>query len=184
VGGSGSALLINDSAADLGDKFLAALNAIRGSALPCELNIPRPSSGTIDYAKVNVRYNGAAGPDDLRYVGSAAGCDPARGGWYYDTDPAAGTPTTIRVLRTPPASASAPRAAPSSSASAAARGSTRRGRGRSRLRPLPRALSPDRGTGPGEMRVKMACVSARQAWLRTSRVRSPIGNTDLHSMRS
>jgi hypothetical protein len=97
AGGSGSPIVLNESAPDLGDKFLAALNAIRGAALPCELRIPRPPSGTIDYAKVNVRYNGPAGPDDLLYVVGAAGCDPTRGGWYYDVDPAMDTPSTVRV---------------------------------------------------------------------------------------
>jgi hypothetical protein len=97
AGGGGLPVVLNNSAPDLGDKFLGALNTIRGSALPCELAIPRPASGTIDFNKVNVRYNGAAGPDDLLYVGSAAGCDPARGGWYYDVDPAKGTPSTVLV---------------------------------------------------------------------------------------
>jgi hypothetical protein len=26
-----------------------------------------------------------------------ADCDPSRGGWHYDVDPATGTPTSIRV---------------------------------------------------------------------------------------
>jgi hypothetical protein len=28
-------------------------------------------------------------------VGSVDRCDPTRGGWYYDVDPAAGTPTKV-----------------------------------------------------------------------------------------
>ncbi len=97
AGGGGTPVVLNNEAPDLGDKLLAALNTIRGSALPCDLAIPSPPSGIIDYNKVNVRYNGPAGPVDLLYVGSAAGCDPTRGGWYYDIDPAQGTPTTVRV---------------------------------------------------------------------------------------
>ena len=32
---------------------------------------------------------------DLLYVGQAGRCDPARGGWYYDSDPATTTPTRV-----------------------------------------------------------------------------------------
>jgi hypothetical protein len=97
AGGTSMPFILNDSAADLGTRFLEALNAIRGSALPCELRIPRPSTGMIDFNKVNVRFTGTAGADDLVYVASADRCDPARGGWYYDVDPARGTPSTVRV---------------------------------------------------------------------------------------
>jgi hypothetical protein len=97
AGGTILPFILNDSAADLGTRFLDALNAIRGSALPCELRIPRPSSGQIDPSKVNVRFSGLTGPEDLLYVASADACDPAKGGWYYDVDPAVGSPTTVRV---------------------------------------------------------------------------------------
>jgi hypothetical protein len=97
AGGTGMPFLLGNTTADLGDRFLEALAAIRGSALPCQFRIAMPSAGTIDYGKVNVRYNGPAGPDDLRYVGSADKCDPMRGGWYYDVDPAQGKPSTVHV---------------------------------------------------------------------------------------
>jgi hypothetical protein len=97
AGGTGTPILLNDSAGDLGPRFLDALNTIRGSAVPCEFRIPPPTSGTIDFNKVNVRFTGLSGPADLLYVGSADRCDPARGGWYYDVEPAAGTPTAVRV---------------------------------------------------------------------------------------
>jgi hypothetical protein len=84
---------------DLSQRFLQAINQIRGTALGCEFLIPPPSRGTIDFDKVNVRYSGPTGPDDLRYVASADRCDPARGGWYYDVNPAAGRPS--RVLLCP-----------------------------------------------------------------------------------
>jgi hypothetical protein len=48
---------------------------------------------------VNVRVNTAAGPEDLAYLGSVDRCDPMRGGWYYDVNPAAGPRT--RVLMCP-----------------------------------------------------------------------------------
>lgn len=49
--------------------------------------------------RVNVHFTGAAGAEDVPYVGTAARCDAARGGWYYDVDPATATPT--RVLMCP-----------------------------------------------------------------------------------
>jgi hypothetical protein len=85
--------------ADLSQRFLDAINQIRGTALGCEFIIPPPSRGIIDFDKVNVRYMGPTGQEDLRYVASSDRCDPARGGWYYDVDPTAGRPT--RVLLCP-----------------------------------------------------------------------------------
>jgi hypothetical protein len=98
AGGTGTPFVLEPNA-DLTARFLEALNQIRGVALACEFQIPRPASGTQDYGKVNVRYTSAAGaaPEDLVYVGSADRCDPARGGWYYDVPPAGGTPTRIIV---------------------------------------------------------------------------------------
>jgi len=97
AGGTAMPFVLGNTTADLGDRFLEALAAIRGSALPCQFRIAMPATGTIDYGKVNVRYTGPAGPDDLRYVSSAERCDPMRGGWYYDVDPAQGTPSTVHV---------------------------------------------------------------------------------------
>jgi hypothetical protein len=97
AGGTTTPFILNDVAADLGNNFLEALKAIRGSALACEFRIPTPTGGSIDHGKVNVRYLSAAGGEDLLYVGSAAGCDAMKGGWYYDVNPAMGTPSTVRV---------------------------------------------------------------------------------------
>jgi Mg-chelatase subunit ChlD len=97
AGGTGTPFILSDTAADLGDRFLAALSAIRGNALPCEFRIGTPTAGTIDYGKVNVRFVTPGAPTDLVYVASADRCDPTRGGWYYDVDPARGTPTTVMI---------------------------------------------------------------------------------------
>jgi hypothetical protein len=97
VGGTMTPFILNDAAPDLGNRFLEALSAIRGSALACEFRIPTPTKGMVDHGKVNVRHVSSAGGDDLIYVGSAAGCDATRGGWYYDVDPARGTPATVHV---------------------------------------------------------------------------------------
>jgi hypothetical protein len=96
-GGTGQSFVVtaND---DLTMKLQEALNAIRGAALSCEFNIPAPPSGSIDYAKVNVRYTAPGGArEDVAYVRTMAACDPTRGGWYYDVDPAMGKPTRVLV---------------------------------------------------------------------------------------
>jgi hypothetical protein len=102
AGGTGTPLVIGPTE-DLNQRFFETLNRIRGQALPCELVIPPPKPGAaaLDFNKVNLRFRGSAmgmtGPEDVLYAGSAARCDPQRGGWYYDVDPAMGTPTRIIV---------------------------------------------------------------------------------------
>jgi hypothetical protein len=86
------ALPVDDT---LADKLTTALDGIRGAELPCAYDIPAPRQGAIEYGKVNVRYRGAGGSQDVLYVGKATACDPVRGGWYYDVDPAAGTPHRV-----------------------------------------------------------------------------------------
>jgi hypothetical protein len=96
AGGTGTGFVLTPTS-DLTEKLLGALNQIRGSALPCEFNIPIPTSGKIDFDKVNVHFKGATVEDNIPYVGSADKCDPMRGGWYYDTDPAVADPTKVVV---------------------------------------------------------------------------------------
>jgi len=88
AGGTGQPFILTTSA-DLGQRFQEALNQIRGTALSCEFTIPTGNAG-IDFTKVNVRWKGAGGEEDLLYVGSMDRCDPTRGGWYFDVDPASG----------------------------------------------------------------------------------------------
>jgi hypothetical protein len=94
AGGTGMPFILmpND---DLAKRFLETLNQIRGAALACEFRIPPPAMGQLDYGKVNVRINAPSGAEDLVYVGRADRCDPMRGGWYYDVDPATGAPTRV-----------------------------------------------------------------------------------------
>jgi hypothetical protein len=84
------------ASADLPKKLSEALNQVRNVGVPCEFIIPRPQQA-LDYGKVNVHHRRTGGEDDVPYVASAARCDPVRGGWYYDVDPAAGTPTRVVV---------------------------------------------------------------------------------------
>ena len=98
AGGTGMPFLLGNTTADLGDRFLEALAAIRGSALPCQFRIAMPSAG-------HHRLRQGERPLQRRrrvrttcvYVGSADKCDPMRGGWYYDVDPAQGKPSTVHV---------------------------------------------------------------------------------------
>ena len=99
AGGTQTAFLVDPQTQDVGTAFLDALNEIRGSALACEYKVPQPEGGqTIDYAQVNVDHTPQGGSSGtVFYVGSEANCDPEQGGWYYDVDPAGGTPTKILV---------------------------------------------------------------------------------------
>jgi hypothetical protein len=96
AGGTGTAFVLNPTTT-LADDLLGALNQIRGAALPCAFTIPMPKSGALDFDKVNVHFKGAANDENVPYVGSADKCDPVRGGWYYDVDPAKGDPKQVIV---------------------------------------------------------------------------------------
>jgi hypothetical protein len=75
---------------DVTPKLIEALNQIRAATLPCEYAIPIPAMGTVDFMKVNLHFRGATGEEDVPYVARPERCDPVRGGWYYDVDPASG----------------------------------------------------------------------------------------------
>jgi hypothetical protein len=94
AGGSGMPFLL-DPSQDLTQKFQDALGQIRGAALACEYMLPPAQTGNLDYDKVTVRFKGSMGDEEVPRVMSAAACDPVRGGWYYDVDPARATPTRI-----------------------------------------------------------------------------------------
>ena len=95
AGGTEHAYLIGDQ--DVEQKVLQALDSIRGAAsIPCELKLPEPTGGSaLDYGLVNVAYQDASCKLSTLYnVPSAASCDAADGGWYYD-DPAA--PSSVKL---------------------------------------------------------------------------------------
>jgi hypothetical protein len=100
AGGTSKAFVVNTNQ-NVTQQFSAALNQIRGTALPCQYTLPVPKTGTPDYNKVNVEFTSASGQTVvIPYVKSAANCG-ANGGWYYDVDPATGgKPTTIIVCQT------------------------------------------------------------------------------------
>src|SRR6185436_10013735 len=96
AGGTGMPFIISANE-QLSEKFLAALSQIRGAALSCDLPIPKPSSGQIDYGKVNVHVEGGGAPVDLVYVERADRCGITANGWYYDVDPTTATPTRVQL---------------------------------------------------------------------------------------
>jgi hypothetical protein len=88
---------VADTTSNLTQEFRAALDQIRGRTFSCDYEIPpAPSAQTLDYAKVNVVFNETESAQRLFFVRNAAGCDTVTaGGWYYDVDPVAGTPSKI-----------------------------------------------------------------------------------------
>ncbi len=85
AGGTSQAFIV-DTNQNTNQQFLAALNAIQGTALSCSYQVPVPSMGTPDYGAVNVQYTpgGGGSPVVIPNVPSAAQC-PANGdAWYYD----------------------------------------------------------------------------------------------------
>lgn len=85
AGGTGQALLV-DTAADVTQQFIAAMNSVRAIG-QCQLDIPEPGEGTPDYGKVNVAIVDPSDGDNritLANVGSEQDCDETEGGWYYD----------------------------------------------------------------------------------------------------
>jgi hypothetical protein len=93
-GGTGQAFIVDTAGADPGAQFLAAMQAIQGSAaLGCEYGIPSPPTGSTDFTKVNVRFTPPNGsPTLLKKVADEASCTSASGGWHYDNN---ASPTKI-----------------------------------------------------------------------------------------
>jgi von Willebrand factor type A domain len=93
-GGTTRAFIV-DTQGDVQKQFRDALDKIRASGLSCELAVPEAEAGkTLDYGQVNVSFDSGTGANDLLSWPDASGCG-ADGGWYYDVDPAKGTPKRI-----------------------------------------------------------------------------------------
>ena len=108
AGGTGKAILIgatdggvsdggvSDAAVvDIEGPLIAAFNAVRSQALPCEYSIPTNPSGTINFSDVNVTYTPSGGATVPFYgVNSASDCQSNYSDWYYDNPNA---PTRIEL---------------------------------------------------------------------------------------
>ena len=86
----------------------------------------RPRAGPSTSRRSTSATRAPTGAEDLRYVASSDRCDPARGGWYYDVDPARVAPPACCCAPRPAPGSRTPPASRSSSASAARPGWTDR----------------------------------------------------------
>lgn len=93
-GGTQQAFVISTNQ-NVSQAFIAALDQIRGSSLPCSYTLPVPAMGTPDYNAVNVQFTTQGKTFTIGNVKGAGTCDPTNGGWYYDIDPTMGTPTKV-----------------------------------------------------------------------------------------
>lgn len=86
AGGTGKATLV-DTGGNAEQALLAALDAIRQKAIPCDYEIP---PGTIDPKETNVTYTLKGATKQLVFVGNEAGCAKATNGegWYFDDEAA------------------------------------------------------------------------------------------------
>ena len=125
AGGTSRPYVIN-TGPEVTGAFLEALARIRTRALTCEYKLPTPSSGTLDYSRINVQFTGGNGQvTSIANVPDRDACDPARGGWYYDLPPGTGSSPTSVVICPPAASPCRPTTgARSTSCWAAARSSS------------------------------------------------------------
>jgi hypothetical protein len=101
AGGTTQPFIINTTGGttDIENQFTAALTAIRGTSLPCNYMVPTPTSGSPNFSEINVQFTAGSGAaTTVPYVQKQANCDAKVGGWYYNTDPAAGgAPTSIEI---------------------------------------------------------------------------------------
>ena len=101
AGGTKQSFVINQQQ-NVEQLFLSALNSVRTSALSCQFKVPAPTAGQmLDYYAVNVQFTSGAGQTvTIGNVKNKAACDARQGGWYYDVDPANGTPQNISICDT------------------------------------------------------------------------------------
>jgi hypothetical protein len=101
AGGTKQAFVINLQQ-NVEQAFLTALNSVRTAALSCQFKVPTPAAGqSLDFYSVNVQFTSGAGQTvTIGNVHDKTACDPRQGGWYYDVDPAKGTPQNISICDT------------------------------------------------------------------------------------
>ncbi|HKO91814.1 MAG TPA: hypothetical protein VJU61_11705, partial [Polyangiaceae bacterium] len=91
AGGSSAAIVIN-TAGDVTQDFLDALNRIRDTSVSCDFQLTGTS---LDFDQVNLEVVDDQGSAELLNVGDASACADDDG-WFYQRD-ASGTPKQIRV---------------------------------------------------------------------------------------
>jgi von Willebrand factor type A domain len=93
AGGTANGIFIG--AGNAQQELLAALKAIQGSAVSCNIPYPTSQGGTpLDPTKINVNYTPGGG-GAMQTIGQVQGASEcANGGWYYDNPT---TPTVITL---------------------------------------------------------------------------------------
>ncbi len=81
AGGTTKAFIASD--ANSTSDFIAAMNAIRNAALPCQYTVPTPPVGQqIDYSTLTIQYTSGGGTvTSMTQVANAAAC--TGNGWYF-----------------------------------------------------------------------------------------------------
>jgi hypothetical protein len=85
AGGTNMAYVVN-TGSDVESQFLSTLDMIRGASLPCQFQIPTPTTGNFDPKLVNVVFTTGGQEQTLDYWPDASSCDATSGGWYYAYD--------------------------------------------------------------------------------------------------
>jgi hypothetical protein len=95
AGGTDSAVIIDVTGNTVTQQLHDALAKAQTKAIACSYQIPPSSGGTaVDFGKVNVSFT--SGSNQTKTIGHTTGSSAcSNGGWYYDVDPAQGTPTKI-----------------------------------------------------------------------------------------
>lgn len=96
-GGTEQASIAN--ASTVGTVVSGLFDSIRGRGA-CSFQLPVADPGqSVDPNQVNLMLTdpGTSEAAIVPYVSTAAGCDPASGGWYYDAVPGTATPTLIHT---------------------------------------------------------------------------------------
>jgi hypothetical protein len=100
AGGSKSAIVITTSEV-VSQKLLEALGAVRSASEACEYAIPMSGGALPDLSRATVRLTPpGAKPTIATRRASAAACDPASGGFYFDKDPS-GPTAPARIILCP-----------------------------------------------------------------------------------
>ncbi len=99
AGGTDEAFIISTQS-NVSGELLQALNEVRAEIQACEFELVTDGE-TVDFNTVWVRvFPDGGNPVWVAYVESAAGCDPAAGGFYYDVPPEQGPSRVVLCPRT------------------------------------------------------------------------------------
>ncbi|HWO12774.1 MAG TPA: hypothetical protein VNN80_24920 [Polyangiaceae bacterium] len=95
AGGTENAVVI-ESNGEVEEGFLAALRSVRDTSSACGLDLQ--GAPGLDFAHADVTFEDGSGTRTLLpYVEGLLGCASTPQGWYYDTPPSNGVPTSVQL---------------------------------------------------------------------------------------